>query len=204
MPSVSSKPKGGEAVVEDQAHVQADVDANFRDTVTRAMTRIETKEVREKPTMDDENKTFRTRLVALWMVTNAGLAVGIESISGVTGTTSELQSRQSTYFAIILYSTFALSAVRFTGVCFSPSQFIVGILLIKTQFSAFTTSSAETCFDAAAGTSRSSSVMIRGKLPRTLLVYIYLFSDTSSIFNIQFLLYLVLQEYESMYFLYSY
>jgi len=119
LPSVSSKPKGGEAVVEDQAHVQADVDANFRETVTRAMTRIETKEIPEKPTLDDQNKTFRTRLVAMWMVTNAGLAIGIEAISGVSGTSTsgqqELQSRQSTYFAIILYSTFGLSAVRFIG-----------------------------------------------------------------------------------------
>ena len=121
MPSVSSKPKGGEAVVEDQAHVQADVDANFRETVTRAMTRIETKEVHEKPTMDDQNKTFRTRLVAMWMVTNAGLAIAIESASGVSSSTSEVQSRQSTYFAIILYSTFGLSAVRFIGVCFLSS-----------------------------------------------------------------------------------
>ena len=183
MPSVSSKPKGGEAVVEDQAHVQADVDANFRETVTRAMTRIEMKEVREKPTMDDENKTFRTRLVAMWMVTNAGLAFAIESVSGVSGTTSELQSRQNTYFAIILYSTFALSAVRFIGVCFLPSQFNVGILLKKPQFSVYTTSSPETCFDASARTSRSGSVMITKKLPWTLLVYIYLFSDTLPLFS---------------------
>ena len=87
------------------------------------MTRIETKEVREKPTMDDENKTFRTRLVAMWMVTNAGLAIAIENISGVSSTSStdaqqELQSRQNTYFTFILFSTFGLSAVRFIGVCF--------------------------------------------------------------------------------------
>ena len=174
MPSVSSKPKGGEAVVEDQAHVQADVDANFRETVTRAMTRIETKEVREKPTMDDENKTFRTRLVAMWMVTNAGLAIAIESVSGVSGTTSDLQSRQSTYFAIILYSTFGLSLVRFIGVCFLPYQFKVGTSLKKTQFSVFTTSSPETCFDASGRTSRSSSIMIRENLSWTLLVNLYI------------------------------
>jgi chitin synthase len=132
LPSISSKPKGGEAVVEDQTQVQADVDANFRETVTRAMTRIETKDVREKPTMDDQNKTFRTRLVAMWMVTNAGLAIAIENISGVTSSSSasaqqQLQTRQNTYFAIILYSTFGLSAVRFAGVCFVPYQFNVGI-----------------------------------------------------------------------------
>lgn len=179
MPSVSSKPKGGEAVVEDQAHVQADVDANFRETVTRAMTRLETKEVREKPTMDDENKTFRTRLVAMWMLTNAGLALGIESISGTGSSTAnqqELQSRQSTYFAFILYSTFGLSAVRFIGVCFSPIPIQCWHITKKTQFSVFTTSSTETCFDASARTSRTSPVMItKGNcFGHCLLIYICL------------------------------
>jgi hypothetical protein len=42
----------------------------------------------------------------------------------------------------------------------------------------YTTSSLETCFDASARTSRSGSVMITKKLPWTLLVFIYLFSDT--------------------------
>ena len=135
------------------------------------MTRIETKEVREKPTLDDQNKTFRTRLVAMWMLTNAGLAISIEYING-TGTSSEkaLQTRQSTYFSIILYSTFGLAAVRFIGVCFL-SQFDVGISL-KNQFSAFTISLNETCFDASVRTSRTSSVMIRISLVG-LLDYIY-------------------------------
>jgi hypothetical protein len=184
LPSVSSsKPKGGEAVVEDQTHVQADVDANFRETVTRAMTRIETKEVREKPTLDDQNKTFRTRLVAMWMLTNAGLAIAIENINGIENSNSEkaLQTRQSTYFSIILYSTFGLAAVRFIGVCFL-SQFDVGISL-KNQFSAFTTSSNETCFDASVRTSRASSVMIRISLlswPARLYMHIPLVFDFNS------------------------
>ena len=134
MPSVSSsKPKGGEAIVEDQAHAQADVDANFRETVTRAVTRIETKAVRDKPTLDDQNKTFRTRLVAMWMVTNAGLAIAIENINGIATANSQkaLQTRQSTYFAIILYSTFGLAAVRFAGVCFLSYRSDAGILLKK-------------------------------------------------------------------------
>lgn len=126
MPSVSSKKAKGTdtAVVEDQAHVQADVDANFRETVTRAMTKIENKDVPEKPNMDDQNKTFRTRLVAMWMLTNAGLAVAIENINGMETSNSEadLRKKQNTYFAVILYSTFALAAVRFIGVCFSPTN----------------------------------------------------------------------------------
>lgn len=85
--------------------------------------KIVKKEVPEKPTLDDQNKTFRTRLVAIWMLTNAGLAIAVESVSGSpssnpTTDEQELEAKQSTYFAIILYSTFALSLVRFIGVRF--------------------------------------------------------------------------------------
>jgi len=124
LPSISSsKTKGGDtAVVEDQAHVQADVDANFRETVTRAITRIETKDVPEKPNMDDQNKTFRTRLVAMWMLTNAALVLAIQTTSGLAKSNDEqvLRQRQNTYFTIILFSTFGLAAIRFIGVRFSP------------------------------------------------------------------------------------
>jgi len=118
LPSVSSsKSKDAEAVVEDTTQVQADVDAAFKETVTRAITKIETKEVPEKPTMDDENKTFRTRLVAMWMLSNATLAIAIENINGLHTTSDEqkLAKKQNTYFEIILYSTFALAAIRFIG-----------------------------------------------------------------------------------------
>ena len=75
----------------------------------------------EKPTIDDQNKTFRTRLVAMWMLTNAGLAVMIENINGLPNADEEvdekrLRDRQSFYFAVILYSTFGLAMVRFIGV----------------------------------------------------------------------------------------
>lgn len=123
LPSVSSK-KGKDAdapVVEDVTKKQEDVDSAFKETVTRAITKVETKEVPEKPTMDDENKTFRTRLVAVWMLTNAGLAIAIENINGLpskdaTADEIRLTQKQNTYFGVILYSTFALAAVRFTGV----------------------------------------------------------------------------------------
>ncbi|KAG5639022.1 hypothetical protein H0H81_007930 [Sphagnurus paluster] len=123
LPSVSSsKAKGADApVVVDTAKPQEDVDAAFKETVTRAITKVETKEVIEKPTMDDQNKTFRTRLVAMWMLTNATLAIAIENLNGLsTGNAAEdqahLQRKQNMYFAVILYSTFGLAAVRFTGI----------------------------------------------------------------------------------------
>ncbi|EJD01146.1 chitin synthase [Fomitiporia mediterranea MF3/22] len=125
LPSMTSK-KGKEEdgpVVEDTTRLQEDVDAVFKETVTRAVTKVETKEVVEKPTMDDQNKTFRTRLVAAWMLSNAGLAVSIENLNGLSSGNEQtdeqkLQSRQQTYFAIILYSTFGLALVRFMGCLF--------------------------------------------------------------------------------------
>jgi chitin synthase len=123
LPSVSSsKTKDADSpVVVDTAKVQEDVDAAFKETVTRAITKIDVKETVEKPTMDDQNKTFRTRLVASWMITNAGLAIAIENLNGlatdsVTTNQAELAQKQNIYFAVILYSTFGLAAVRFTGV----------------------------------------------------------------------------------------
>ena len=39
---------------------------------------MEVVEVHDNPTSDDENKTFRTRLVAFWILTNAALIISIE------------------------------------------------------------------------------------------------------------------------------
>ncbi|KAL5508261.1 CHS1_1 [Sanghuangporus vaninii] len=125
LPSLASKKGKGEdgAVVEDTTKLQEDVDAAFKETVTRAVTKVETKEVAEKPTMDDQNKTFRTRLVGVWMLTNAGLSVAIENLNGLSSgdfktDQQKLQEKLQTYFAIILYSTFGLAFVRFLGCLF--------------------------------------------------------------------------------------
>ena len=127
LPSVSSK-KGKDseqAVVEDTTRDQGDLDAQFKETVQRAVTKLVVKEVVEKPTMDDQNKTFRTRLVSVWMLSNAVLAVAIQNINGMTSASEAeaeekaLRAKQNFYFAVILYSTFGLSMVRFVGVSFS-------------------------------------------------------------------------------------
>lgn len=75
--------------------------------------------------MDDENKTFRTRLVSFWMLSNAGLAIAIETLNGLPDSDSvatneqELEKKQNIYFQVILYSTFVLAFVRFCGVSLS-------------------------------------------------------------------------------------
>lgn len=125
LPAVKSS-KGKDAdtpVVIDTTRVQEDIDAAFKETVTRAVTKVEVIEKPEKPTMDDQNKTFRTRLVAMWMLSNATLAIAIENINGLRSSDpSKIQeqendqvAKQNFYFGVILYSTFALAAVRFTG-----------------------------------------------------------------------------------------
>jgi len=85
------------------------------------VSKLDVKEVPEKPSMDDQNKTFRTRLVVFWMLSNAALAMAIENINGLPSSNAStdeqnLRKKQNTYFAFILYSTFGLSAVRFMGV----------------------------------------------------------------------------------------
>lgn len=128
LPSLSSsKGKGDAPIVEDVTKPQEDVDAAFKETVTRAITKVEVKEEIEKPNMDDQNKTFRTRLVAAWMLSNAGLAITIENINGLPSENEEedetrLRNKQTLYFSVILYSTFALALVRFIGV--SVVQFV--------------------------------------------------------------------------------
>lgn len=137
LPSVSSK-KGKEdaaPVIEDTMKVQEDIDAAFKETVTRAVTKVDNKEAIEKPTMDDQNKTFRTRLVAAWMLSNAGLSVAIENLNGLstgneTADEEHLQSKQQVYFAIILYSTFGLAMVRFMGVSGYHSYFSIYIVFL--------------------------------------------------------------------------
>jgi chitin synthase len=139
LPSVSSsKGKTEEAAVaQDTERRQEDLGTAFEETVNRALKKISPEEVPQKPSMgdqnkvDDQNKIFRARLVVFWVLTNAGLAAAIENMNGMANdntTTDErtLHKKQNPYFAFILYSTFALSAIRFTGVSgplFSPLLF---------------------------------------------------------------------------------
>jgi hypothetical protein len=159
LPSVSSKKDADNAVVEDKTQVQADVDAAFTDTVKRALKKDVKAEVPEKPTPDDQNKTFRTRLVAVWMLSNAGLAIAIENVNGLPQNEAadevRLQKKQSTYFAIILYSTFVLALIRFLGVRGLNSLSFRRAYVLTLGFffsrSACSISSSATCSAASAG-----------------------------------------------------
>lgn len=90
LPEVSSKKIKNKAdddrttaVVEDTYRTQQDLDAVFNETLQRAITPLEEDYRTDKPTLDDQNKTFRTRLVVAWMLTNALVALGVENADGL-------------------------------------------------------------------------------------------------------------------------
>lgn len=72
LPAATSKKEddGKDAVVEVQEMKQADIDLTFKETVMRAVAPIDTHEERVQPTMDDQNKTFRTRFIMVRALTS--------------------------------------------------------------------------------------------------------------------------------------
>ena len=70
---------GKEAVVEEPDKPQADIDSQFEVTVKRALATYVEPVVVEKKTLEDSYKSFRTKLVASWIFSNALLAVVITS-----------------------------------------------------------------------------------------------------------------------------
>jgi hypothetical protein len=84
LPSVKSAKDadgGGPAVVEEIEKHADDLESAFKEVVQRAMKPIEIVEVREVPSEEDSNKTFRTRLVALWLLTNGALVIAITYVN---------------------------------------------------------------------------------------------------------------------------
>ncbi|KDN53138.1 glycosyltransferase family 2 protein [Tilletiaria anomala UBC 951] len=122
LPTVDTKKsKGPDGTIEEIEQEQEDIDNNFRNVVSRAVAPYHPVQVAEKPTIDDSNRTFRTRLVAFWLLTNGGLTIAIENVNGLNRGVSQDQvdaqqhNKQTTYFQFILWTTFCLSVFRFIG-----------------------------------------------------------------------------------------
>ena len=81
LPSAQTTKTGdGKAVViEEPDKPQADIDSQFEITVKRALAPYVEPVVEEKKTLEDSYKSFRTKLVASWIFSNALLAVVITS-----------------------------------------------------------------------------------------------------------------------------
>lgn len=52
------------------ARLPTDIDLTFKATVMRAVAPFDETEEVEKPTPDDQNKTFRTRFICAWLLMN--------------------------------------------------------------------------------------------------------------------------------------
>ena len=59
--------------------------------------------------------SFRTRLVAVWLLCNAALVVAIQSANGRGVTMQDQQRKTNAYFSVILWTTAGLSVIRFSG-----------------------------------------------------------------------------------------
>ncbi|KAF6224691.1 hypothetical protein HO173_012880 [Letharia columbiana] len=109
---------GKAAIIEEPDKPQADIDSQFEITVKRALAEFHPPEIIEKKTLEDSYKSFRTRLVTAWIFSNALLAVGITSNDLTSlGLANSSTVRTSNFFRALLWSTAALSVVRFIGCC---------------------------------------------------------------------------------------
>lgn len=63
-----------------------ELDESFQQTVKRAVAPYRPPESSEGLSMDDQNKTFRTRLVGVWLLSNAALAISIQTLNGLDRT----------------------------------------------------------------------------------------------------------------------
>ncbi|KAF6229739.1 hypothetical protein HO173_011386 [Letharia columbiana] len=109
---------GKAAIIEEPDKPQADIDSQFEITVKRALAEFHPPVIIEKKTLEDSYKSFRTRLVTAWIFSNALLAVGITSNDLTSlGLSNSSTVRTSNFFRALLWSTAALSVIRFIGCC---------------------------------------------------------------------------------------
>ena len=103
-------------VIEEIDLAQADIDSQFEQTVKRALTPYIAPKEDDKKTLEDSYKSFRTRLVSIWIFSNALLAVAITSDSASEfGFTGAATTRTANFFHALLLATAALSFIRFLG-----------------------------------------------------------------------------------------
>lgn len=119
----SAKTEKGEdksIIVEEIDKPQEDIDSQFEVVVKRALKPFVPPIELEEKSLEDSYKSFRTRLVATWMFTNALLAVAITSdtfdkfgFSSSDGATV----RTVRFFQVLLWATAGLALFRFCGCC---------------------------------------------------------------------------------------
>jgi len=107
LPSAQTKKEEGgkHTVIEEVDLPQADIDSQFEQTVKRALAPYIAPKEDTGKTLEDSYKSFRTRLVTLWIFSNALLAVAIESDSvdtfgfGVSHLLATIKDLQANFFS---------------------------------------------------------------------------------------------------------
>lgn len=118
LPSIDTKKSDHHAaIVEENEQEQAEIDSAFESTVKRALAPIPKVEKEEARSLEDGYKAFRTRLIIAWIFSNICVilvftSTDIQTDFGIAQTT---KTRTASYFQFILWSTAALSFIRFVG-----------------------------------------------------------------------------------------
>lgn len=107
--------KTDDTFIEEVQAAQEDIDANFEKVVRRTLTPFKEEVVNEKPSLEDEYRSFRTKLVISWMLSNALLAAVMTSVNFANDGGQNTKARTALYFKLILFATAGLAAVRFIG-----------------------------------------------------------------------------------------
>lgn len=118
LPEAQSKKddKEGTQIIEEVDRPQALVDQQFQAVVKRALTPYKPPKTEEGKSREDENRSFRTNLIIVWIFTNAVLTLGITSTSAsLVGITANVNHRTTYFFSFLLWSNAVLASFRLTG-----------------------------------------------------------------------------------------
>jgi len=116
--ATTTKGDGKSVVIEEVDKPQEDIDMQFEVVVKRALVPYVAPVEHEEKSLEDSYKSFRTRLVATWMFSNAILAIGITSdtFDKFGFSSSDGASvRTAHFFQGLLWATAGLALFRFIG-----------------------------------------------------------------------------------------
>ncbi|KAH7145395.1 chitin synthase-domain-containing protein [Dactylonectria estremocensis] len=116
LPSAHVSKNKNEAYVEELDKEQEDIDFQFEKTVHRALEPVPKSDDVELQDIQESYKSFRTKLVVLWMFSNIVVVLIITSNAfAPVGVSENSDVRTSYYFKVLLYSAAGLSSFRFIG-----------------------------------------------------------------------------------------
>lgn len=95
---------------------ETEIEQQLKDSIGRLIAEKPAVPEPKDKNLEDSYKAFRTRLVTLWLFTNAAMVVGITSTSwDKFGFTSTTTTRTTHYFTSLLWATAGIAFFRFFG-----------------------------------------------------------------------------------------